>query len=204
MIPAMRYILILLSLVFIQASVAPPTIVFYGDSLTAGYGLSTAEAFPALVEASLTKNNKPCKVVNAGLSGETSAGGLTRIDWILKQPVDIFVLELGANDGLRGLPLEQTEKNLQAIIEKVKAKNPDVTIVLAGMLVPPNMGPEYTEKFKNIYPALAKKNNATLIPFILQGVAGDEKLNQADGIHPNVEGHKIVAKNVTKVISGLL
>lgn len=200
----MRYILILLSLVFIQASVAPPTIVFYGDSLTAGYGLSTAEAFPALVEASLTKNNKPCKVVNAGLSGETSAGGLTRIDWILKQPVDIFVLELGANDGLRGLPLEQTEKNLQAIIEKVKAKNPDVTIVLAGMLVPPNMGPEYTEKFKNIYPALAKKNNATLIPFILQGVAGDEKLNQADGIHPNVEGHKIVAKNVTKVISGLL
>lgn len=204
MIPAMRYILILLSLVFIQASVAPPTIVFYGDSLTAGYGLSTAEAFPALVEASLTKNNKPCKVVNAGLSGETSAGGLTRIDWILKQPVDIFVLELGANDGLRGLPLEQTEKNLQAIIEKVKAKNPDVTIVLAGMLVPPNMGPEYTEKFKNIYPALAKKNNATLIPFILQGVAGDEKLNQADGIHPNVEGHKIVAKNVMKVISGLL
>lgn len=204
MIPAMRYVFILLSLVFIQASVAPPTIVFYGDSLTAGYGLSTAEAFPALVEASLMKNNKPCKVVNAGLSGETSAGGLTRIDWILKQPVDIFVLELGANDGLRGLPLEQTEKNLQAIIEKVKAKNPNVTIVLAGMLVPPNMGPEYTEKFKNIFPMLAKKNNATLIPFILQDVAGDEKLNQADGIHPNVEGHKIVAKNVTKVISGLL
>ena len=205
MIAAMRYLFILLlPLVFIQASVAPPTIIFYGDSLTAGYGLSPAEAFPALVEASLTKNNKPCKVVNAGLSGETSAGGLTRIDWILRQPVDIFVLELGANDGLRGLPLEQTEKNLQAIIEKVKAKNPDVTIVLAGMLVPPNMGPEYTEKFKKIYPTLAKKNNATLIPFILQGVAGDENLNQADGIHPNVEGHKIVANNVTKVISGLL
>ncbi len=200
----MRFILFISAFLFIQASTAPTTILFFGDSLTAGYGLSPAEAFPALVEQSLIKKNKPVKVINAGLSGETSAGGLTRIDWILKQPIDIFILELGANDGLRGLPLEQTEKNLQAIINKVKTKNPDVTIVLAGMLVPPNMGPDYTEKFKNIYPSLARKNNTLLIPFLLKDVAGDEKLNQPDGIHPNVEGHRIVARTVTNVIEPLL
>lgn len=182
-----------------------PVILFFGDSLTAGYGLSSPEqAFPAIVEQKLDKEGKDVKVINAGLSGETSAGGLTRIDWILRQPVDVFVLELGANDGLRGLPPEQTEKNLQAIIDKVKAKNPNARIVIAGMLVPPNMGPDYTEKFKKIFPALAKKNNATLIPFLLQNVAGNEKLNQGDGIHPNVEGHKIVADNVVDAIEPLL
>jgi acyl-CoA thioesterase-1 len=142
--------------------------------------------------------------VNAGLSGETSAGGLSRIDWVLRQPVDVFVLELGANDGLRGLPLEQTQKNLQGIIDKVKAKNPKARIVIAGMMVPPNMGSAYTTKFRTIFPDLAKKNNATLIPFLLQDVAGNEKLNLSDGIHPNTEGHKIVAENVFKVISPLL
>jgi acyl-CoA thioesterase-1 len=143
-------------------------------------------------------------ITNAGLSGETSAGGLARIDWVLRQPVAIFVLELGANDGLRGLPLDQTRKNLQAIINKVKAKNPNVSIVLAGMMVPPNMGKNYSNEFKNIYPDLAKKNNATLIPFLLAGVGGDEKLNQADGIHPNAAGHQIVAKNVSNVLKKLI
>lgn len=180
------------------------TILFFGDSLTAGYGLSTEEAFPALIEKELNKKANRAKVINGGLSGETSAGGLARIDWLLRQPIQIFVLELGANDGLRGLPLDQTRKNLQAIIDKVKAKNPKSKIVLAGMMVPPNMGKQYTSEFKNIYPDLAKKNNATLIPFLLEGVGGIEKLNQSDGIHPNVEGHKIVAKNIVPVIEKLL
>ena len=183
---------------------SPQTILFFGDSLTAGYGLSTEEAFPALIEKELNKKVNRAKVINGGLSGETSAGGLARIDWLLRQPIQIFVLELGANDGLRGLPLDQTRKNLQAIIDKVKAKNPKVKIVLAGMMVPPNMGKQYTSEFKNIYPDLAKKNNATLIPFLLEGVGGIEKLNQSDGIHPNVEGHKIVAKNIAPVIDKLL
>lgn len=187
-----------------QASSNPKVVLFFGDSLTAGYGLSPEQAFPALVEKSCSQNGTPCKVINAGLSGETSAGGLSRIDWVLRQPIDVFVLELGANDGLRGLPLDQTRKNLQAIIDKVKAKYPAVKIVVAGMMVPPNLGPEYTADFKKIFPELAKKNNATLIPFLLKDVAGYEKLNQGDGIHPNQEGHKIVAKNVYHVLSPLL
>ncbi|MBT1702559.1 arylesterase [Chryseosolibacter indicus] len=191
-------------LFFIQASDKPKVILFYGDSLTAGYGLSPEEAFPSLIEQQLIKSGKPTKAVNAGLSGETSAGGLTRIDWVLRQPIDIFVLELGANDGLRGLPLEQTKKNLQAIIDKVKSKYPQTKIVIAGMMVPPNMGPEYSSKFKDLFPALARQNKAVLIPFLLQDVAGNEKLNQADGIHPNPEGHRIVANNVYKVLNPLL
>lgn len=187
-----------------QSASPVKTILFFGDSLTAGYGLSTEEAFPALVEKKVNEKEKRCKVINAGLSGETSAGGLTRIDWILRQPIDIFILELGANDGLRGLPLDQTEKNLQAIIDKVRAKYPKAKIVLAGMMVPPNMGTDYTTKFQTIYPTLAKKNNSTLIPFLLKGVGGDEKLNLPDGIHPNPEGHKIVASTVYNTLLPLL
>jgi acyl-CoA thioesterase-1 len=189
---------------FFQTTTKPKVILFYGDSLTAGYGLSTEEAFPAIIDKTLKEKGKVVKVINAGLSGETSAGGLSRLDWVIRQPVDIFVLELGANDGLRGLPLDETRKNLQTIIDNVKKKNPTVSIVIAGMMVPPNMGPDYTTSFKRIYPELAKKNNAKLIPFLLQGVAGDEKLNNADGIHPNVAGHKIVANNVLKIIEPLL
>ena len=196
--------LIIASILFFSAVETPKVILFFGDSLTAGYGLSTEEAFPALIEKELNKSDKKVRVVNAGLSGGTSAGGLSRIDWILRQPVDVFVLELGANDGLRGLPLEQTRKNLQSIIEKVRAKYPDCKIVLAGMMVPPNMGKQYTDEFKDIYPDLAKKNNATLIPFLLEDVGGIEKLNQADGIHPNVEGHKIIANNLKKVFEKLI
>ena len=191
-------------LALFPASPSPKVILFYGDSLTAGYGLSTEEAFPAIVGKKLQDKGTPVKVVNAGLSGETSAGGLNRLEWVLKQPVDIFVLELGANDGLRGLPLDQTQKNLQLIIDKVSSKYPKAKIVIAGMMVPPNMGPDYTASFRKIFPELARKNNATLIPFLLQDVAGQEKLNIADGIHPNAEGHKIVAGNVLKVIEPLL
>jgi acyl-CoA thioesterase-1 len=196
--------LAIIGLLLTGASSAPRVIVFYGDSLTAGYGIDPDFAFPALVGKALEKQGREVKVVNAGLSGETSAGGLSRIDWVLRQPVDIFVLELGANDGLRGLPIEQTEKNLQAIIDKVRAKNPSVKIVIAGMMVPPNMGPDYSTRFQKVFPELARRNDAALIPFLLQDVAGIESLNQADGIHPNVEGHRIVARNVLKVLEPLL
>jgi len=191
-------------LLLFQGTTSTKTIMFYGDSLTAGYGLSPEEAFPNLLEKKLKELGKNCKVINAGLSGETSAGGLSRIDWVLRQPIDVFVLELGGNDGLRGLPLEQTKSNLQAIIDKVKAKNPNAKIVVAGMMVPPNMGNEYSTAFRKVFPEIAKKNNATLIPFLLDGVAGNEKLNLPDGIHPNPEGHQIIAGNLVKVIAPLL
>jgi acyl-CoA thioesterase-1 len=199
-----KNLLIISFFMLFQARSSQKVILFFGDSLTAGYGLSPEEAFPSLVGEQLNKQGKLCKVIPAGLSGETSAGGLSRIDWVLRQQPDVFVLELGANDGLRGLPLDQTEKNLQAIINKVKTKYPKTKIVIAGMMVPPNMGPAYTEKFQKIFPALAKKNNATLIPFLLVNVAGNEKLNQADGIHPTAEGHQIVANTITKIIEPLL
>lgn len=180
------------------------TIVFFGNSLTAGYGLSPSQAFPAVIQKKIDSLGLPYQVINAGVSGETSSGGNTRIDWILKQPVDIFVLELGANDGLRGIPLAETKKSLQAIIDKVKAKNPAAKLVFAGMQIPPNMGQTYTTEFKNIYTDLAEKNGMTLVPFLLEGVGGEAKLNQEDGIHPTAEGHRIVAGNLWKQIEKLL
>ena len=171
-------------------------ILFFGNSLTAGMGLDPQEAFPAIIQTKLDSLQLNYEVINAGLSGETTASGKNRLSWVLNQIVDIFILELGANDGLRGIPLEETRNNLQAIIEAVQKKNPSTRIVLAGMQIPPNMGKEYTAEFRNIFPELAKKNDATLIPFLLENVAGNPELNQEDGIHPNVEGHKIVADNV--------
>ncbi|KIA94103.1 GDSL family lipase [Pedobacter kyungheensis] len=179
-------------------------ILFFGTSLTAGMGLDPSEAFPALIQNRIDSLKLPYKVINGGLSGETSAGGKGRIDWLLKQPVSIFVLELGANDGLRGLPVAQTTKNLQDIVDRVKAKYPDAKLVLAGMQVPPNMGAKYAADFKNIFPELAKKNNMALIPFLLDKVGGIPKLNQADGIHPTAEGDKILAENVWVVLKDLL
>jgi len=179
-------------------------ILFFGTSLTAGMGLDPSEAFPALIQNKIDSLKLPYKVINGGLSGETSAGGKGRIDWLLKQPVSIFVLELRANDGLRGLPVAQTTKNLQDIIDRVKAKYPDAKLVLAGMQVPPNMGAKYAADFKNIFPALAQKNGMKLIPFLLDKVGGVPKLNQADGIHPTAEGDKILAENVWVVLKGLL
>jgi len=183
---------------------AQKNILFFGNSLTAGYGLSSDEAFPAIAAELLQQKGKAVKVINGGLSGETSAGGLTRIDWMLRQPVDILVLELGANDGLRGLPLEQTRLNLQGIINKARAKNPKIKIVIAGMMVPPNMGPEYSEKFQQLFKDLAQKNQAVLIPFLLEGVAGHPHLNLPDGIHPNAAGHRIVAQTVLQYLEPLL
>lgn len=179
-------------------------ILFFGTSLTAGYGLDPTEAYPALIQNRIDSLQMPYKVINGGLSGETSAGGKGRIDWLLKQRVDIFVLELGANDGLRGLPVSQTVKNLQAIIDRVKAKYPDAKMVLAGMQVPPNMGAKYAADFKNMFPDLAKKNQMALIPFLLDKVGGVPTLNQADGIHPTAEGDKILAENVWVVLKDLL
>ncbi len=180
-------------------------ILFFGNSLTAGMGLDPNEAFPAVIQQRLDSLNLPYTAVNAGLSGETTAAGKNRINWVLNQKVDIFVLELGANDGLRGIPLEETRSNLQTIIDKVLAKNPETKIVLAGMQIPPNMGQEYTSEFREIFPELAAKNNAALIPFLLEKVAGIPSLNQADGIHPTVEGQKIVAyQNVWPVLKPLL
>ncbi|CAH0169189.1 Esterase TesA [Pedobacter sp. Bi27] len=179
-------------------------ILFFGTSLTAGYGLDPTEAYPALIQNRIDSLQMPYKVINGGLSGETSAGGKGRIDWLLKQRVDIFVLELGANDGLRGLPVSQTIKNLQAIIDRVKAKYPDAKMVLAGMQVPPNMGAKYAADFKNMFPDLAKKNQMALIPFLLDKVGGVPALNQADGIHPTAEGDKILAENVWVVLKDLL
>jgi acyl-CoA thioesterase-1 len=187
------------------SSAATKTILFFGNSLTAGYGLSDpSQSFPGVIEHRIDSLHIPYKVVNAGNSGETSSGGNSRIDWVLRQPVDIFALELGANDGLRGLPLTETTKNLQSIIDKVKAKYPSCKILLLGMQVPPNLGQQYTDSFKAIWPALAQKNNVSLVPFILQGVGGVPSLNQGDGIHPTAQGAKIVANNVWAVLKGML
>jgi acyl-CoA thioesterase-1 len=176
------------------------TILFFGNSITAGYGVDPSEAFPALIQDKIDSLKLNYKVVNAGVSGETSSGGDSRISWILRQPIDIFVLELGGNDGLRGIPLTETKKNLQDIIDKVKEKYPGAKVILAGMQIPPNMGERYITTFKKIYPELAKENETMLIPFLLQGVGGDPALNQPDRIHPTPEGHKIVAENVWKVL----
>ena len=180
------------------------TIVFFGNSLTAGYGLSPEQAFPSLIQKKIDSLGLPYQVVNAGVSGETSSGGKTRIDWILQQQVDIFILELGANDGLRGIPLSETRKNLQDIIDSVKTKHPQAKLVFAGMQIPPNMGQSYATEFRNMFGELAAKNSMTLIPFLLEGVGGEPDLNQADGIHPNAKGSLIVADNVWKVLEKLL
>jgi len=179
-------------------------IVFFGNSLTAGYGVNLRKSFPALIQDRIDSLKLPYKVVNAGLSGETSAGGRGRIGWILRQPVDIFVLELGGNDGLRGIPLSATSANLQAIIDSVKKKYPSARLLLAGMQIPPSMGNTYASQFKEVFRDLADKNKMRLIPFLLQGVGGVPQLNQQDGIHPTAEGHKIVAENVWQELKDLL
>jgi len=180
------------------------TILFFGNSLTAGMGLEPEKAFPGIIQEKIDSLALPYRVINAGLSGETTASGENRIDWLMNQQVDIFVLELGANDGLRGIPLSETRENLQAIIDAVRSKNPTIKIVLAGMQIPPNMGQDYTTEFRQIFPTLAKSNEAYLIPFLLENVAGIPELNQADGIHPTEEGQRIVAQNVWTIISPIL
>lgn len=180
------------------------TILFFGNSLTAGYGVSPSEAFPSLIQGRIDSLKLPYTVVNAGLSGETSAGGKSRIGWVLRQRVDIFVLELGANDGLRGIPVPGTISNLQAILDSVKTKYPSARLVLAGMQLPPSMGNKYASDFRAAFKDLANKNKVYLIPFILEGVGGVPELNQQDGIHPTPKGHRIVEENVWRVLKGLL
>lgn len=179
-------------------------ILFFGDSLTAGYGIDPAYAFPAIIQEKIRATGWNFLVINAGVSGETTAGGLRRVDWVLQRPVDVFVLELGANDGLRGQPVENARVNLQAIIDRVRSKYPQVHIVLAGMQIPANLGREYTARFRAIFPELAQKNNAALIPFLLEGVGGVSTLNLPDGLHPTPQGHQIVAENVWRVLEPVL
>ncbi|KAA0989040.1 arylesterase [Dyadobacter aurulentus] len=181
------------------------TIVFFGNSLTAAYGLDDpSQGFAGLIQKKIDSLNLNYKVINAGVSGETTSGGNSRVDWLLKQPLDIFVLELGGNDGLRGIPVSETKKNLQSIIDKVHTKYPEAKLVLAGMQIPPNIGQKYASEFRAVYADLAEKNNITLIPFLLEGVGGEAKLNLPDGIHPTEEGHKILAENVWVRIKDLL
>ena len=179
-----------------EVPVKEQNILFFGTSLTAGYGLDQNEAYPALIQEKIDSLNLSYKVINGGLSGETSAAGKSRIDWLLKQPVAVFVLELGANDGLRGIPVAETTANLQAIIDKVREKYPQVKLVLTGMQVPPNMGQKYAADFREMFKKLAEKNNMVYVPFLQEGVGGVPQLNQDDGIHPTAEGQKILAKNV--------
>lgn len=177
---------------------------FFGNSITAGLGIDPEQAFPALIEKKISDMGWTYRVTNAGLSGETSAGGLRRLDWVLQQSVDVLVVELGANDGLRGLSLEMTESNLQAIIDKARQKNPHMIVVLAAMEIPPNMGQDYTAKFRRLFSTLAAKNKCPLIPFLLEGVGDRPEFNQADGLHPTAEGHAIIAETVWKTLKPIL
>ncbi|PWJ58835.1 acyl-CoA thioesterase-1 [Dyadobacter jejuensis] len=189
----------------VDSTIVKKNIVFFGNSLTAGYGLDDSSlAFAGLIQKRLDSLGYAYRVINAGVSGETTAGGNSRIDWLLKQPVDIFVLELGGNDGLRGISLADTRSNLQQILDKVKAKYPEAELVLAGMQIPPNIGLAYTKEFKQLYIELAKENDIAFIPFLLEGVGGEPSLNLPDGIHPNEEGHRIVANTVWATLQPLL
>ncbi len=171
-----------------------PLVVFLGDSLTAGLGLAEEEAFPARVAARAAAAGRSMRVVNAGVSGDTSAGGLARLDWLLRQRPDLLVVELGANDGLRGLPVEMTEANLRAIVSRTRAAG--VGVLLVGIQVPPNYGPDYARRFAAVFPRLAGELDVPLVPFLLEGVAGEPALNLPDGIHPTAQGHERLAANV--------
>ena len=188
-----------------ENNTAMKTILFYGNSITAGYGLDPNQAFPAHIQQRLDSLGLPYQVVNAGLSGETTTGGLTRLDWVLdQQPVDVFVLELGANDGLRGINPEESQKNLQAILNRVKDTYPQAQLVITGMESPPNMGSDYTQQFRSMFRELAQANpQATFVPFILEGVAGNPALNLGDGIHPTAEGHRLVAQHLWSFLAPL-
>lgn len=178
------------------AAKAPDVVVitFLGDSLTAGYGVDGDQAFPAIIQRTLRAEGLKVDVVNAGISGDTTAGGLARMDWLLRRQPDVLVVSLGANDGLRGMPIASSEQNLRAILQKGKAAG--ALVLLLGMMIPPNYGTDYIQKFAKIYPKLAQEEGVDLVPFLLEGVAGKRELNQADGLHPTAAGQEIVAKTV--------
>ncbi|WP_143962647.1 arylesterase [Litoribacter populi] len=180
------------------------TILFFGNSLTAGYGIDEEESFPGLIQNKIDSLELPYKVINGGLSGETSASGINRLEWFLEEEPSIFVLELGGNDGLRGIAVEETQKNLETMIEMVRKKYPDTRILLAGMQIPPNMGREYAANFELMYKEIAVEKNVKLIPFLLEGVGGVRHLNLPDGIHPTEEGHRIVAETVWEYLEPMI
>lgn len=181
-----------------------PVVLFLGTSLTAGQGLPSDQAFPALVAQRLADAGYEYRVVNAGVSGDTSAGGLRRLDWLLRLPIAVLVLELGANDMLRGQSVEALRENLVAIVERTRAVHPRAKLLIAGMRAAPNLGPRYVQGFEAVYPGVAEQLDGALIPFLLEGVAGDPRLNQADGIHPTAEGHRRVAETVWRSLAPLL
>jgi acyl-CoA thioesterase-1 len=189
----------------VSETMTSKTILCFGDSITAGYGLEDSnEAYPALLQNKIDSLELDYTVINSGLSGETTAGGRSRLNWVMKQKVDIFLLELGGNDGLRGIPLTETRANLRAIIESIQEQSPDTRIILAGMELPPNMGQDYTSEFRDVFSDLAAAYDVEFIPFILKDVGGIEALNQDDGIHPTAEGHRIVANTVWEVLEPLI
>jgi acyl-CoA thioesterase-1 len=184
----------------VKANDTQKRIVILGDSITAGYGLDPRESYPAVLQKKIDRAKLPFVVANAGVSGDTTAGGLRRVAWAMTKGADILVIALGGNDGLRGISPAETKKNLLGIVSKARTRNPKIQIFIAGVQMPDNMGPEFTERFKTLFPAVAKESKSTLIPFLIEGVGGDEKLNQADGIHPTAEGQKIIAENVWKIL----
>ena len=179
-----------------------PKIVALGDSLTAGLGLVESQAYPALLQKRIDAEGYPFEVVNAGVSGDTSAGGVRRLDWALEGDVRVLILALGANDGLRGLPVGEMKKNLEDIIERGKERN--IVVILAGMEAPPNYGPDYTSSFRHAYQELAREHDVIFLPFLLENVAGNPTLNQGDGIHPNARGAEIIAEGMWKVLRPVL
>ncbi len=183
---------------------ATKTLVFLGDSLTAGHGVRADESFPSLIEEKIRSTGLSVVTKNAGVSGDTTAGGLRRIDWLLQRKIDVLVIELGANDGLRGLPTATIRTNLQGIIEKTKATYPGAKFVVAGMQIPPNMGSDYAASFQRVFPEFAAANHVELIPFLLDGVGGHRELNQSDLLHPTAAGHRVIAENVWRVLEPLL
>lgn len=198
--------LLLLAGTLTARAAASRTIVFFGDSLTAGYGLEdpASESYPARIQEKIDAAKLRWRAVNAGLSGETTSGGLRRVDWILRQPIDIFVLALGGNDGLRGIDPAVSRANLQQILERVRAKYPEAKLVLAGMQMPPSMGADFARAFERMYPEVAGKYDAVLVPFLLEGVGGQLDLNLPDRIHPNARGHALIAETVWKALRPLL
>ncbi len=181
-----------------------PVVLFLGTSLTAGLGLPLDDAYPAVIQERIDSVGLTFRVVNAGVSGETSAGALRRIDWLLGQPIAVLVLESGANDALRGQDLAAAHRNLQEIIDRTRLRHPAARIVIAGMQAPPNLGQRYTHEFRQLFAELARTNHAALIPFLLENVAAVPDLNQADGIHPTADGHRIMADNVWRILSPVL
>jgi len=185
-------------------SATRPAVLFLGTSLTAGYGIDPQQAYPALIQQKIDSAGLDYRVINAGLSGETSAGALRRADWLFQQPISVLVLETGANDGLRGLPPDSLRANIQAILDRAQRLHPRPSIVLVGMRVPPNYGRAYSQQFESVYPQLAKANGAVLVPFLLEGVGGVRALNQADGVHPTAEGQRKMAETVWRVLEPVL